>query len=152
MTRVTKAMSELTRFFGIIIAMDYNDHSPPHFHAKYGDDQAVIRIDTGEVIEGNLSARALDRASGVVVMIPRVVEVKPLANFCLWVCFMDGTSGTVDLAQELWGPMFEPLANPDLFHQAMVDPELETVVWPNGADLSPEFLYQMALQTPGKII
>ena len=85
-------------------------------------------------------------------MIPRVVEVKPLPNFCLWVRFMDGTSGTVDLAQELWGPMFEPLANPDLFHQAMVDPELETVVWPNGADLSPEFLYQMALQTPGKII
>lgn len=52
-------MPELTRFFGIIIAMYYNDHSPPHFHAKYGADQAVICIDTGEVIEGNLSARAL---------------------------------------------------------------------------------------------
>jgi len=52
-------MPELTRFFGIIIAMYYNDHSPPHFHARYGADQAVIRIDTGEVIEGNLSARAL---------------------------------------------------------------------------------------------
>ena len=52
-------MPELTRFFGIIIAMYYNDHSPPHFHAKYGADQAVIRIDTGEVIEGTLSARAL---------------------------------------------------------------------------------------------
>jgi hypothetical protein len=48
-------------------------------------------------------------------MIPRVVEVKPLPNFCLWVRFLDGTSGTVDLAHELWGPMFEPLANPDLF-------------------------------------
>ena len=59
MPRVSKAMPELTRFFGIIIAMYYNDHSPPHFHAKYGTDQAVIRIDTGEVIEGNLSARAL---------------------------------------------------------------------------------------------
>ena len=59
MPRVTKAMPELTRFFGIIIAMYYNDHSPPHFHAKYGADQAVIRIDTGEVIEGDLSARAL---------------------------------------------------------------------------------------------
>ena len=59
MPRVTKAMPELTRFFGIIIAMYYNDHSPPHFHAKYGADQAVIRIDTGEVIDGNLSARAL---------------------------------------------------------------------------------------------
>lgn len=52
-------MPELTRFFGIIIAMYYNDHSPPHFHANYGADQAVIRIDTGDVIEGNLSARAL---------------------------------------------------------------------------------------------
>jgi len=59
MPLVTKAMPELTHFFGIIIAMYYNDHSPPHFHAKYGADQAVIRIDTGEVIEGNLSARAL---------------------------------------------------------------------------------------------
>lgn len=52
-------MPELTRFFGIIIAMYYNDHAPPHFHAKYGADQAVIRIDSGEVIEGNFSARAL---------------------------------------------------------------------------------------------
>ena len=52
-------MPELTCFFGIIIAMYYNDHSPPHFHAKYGADQTVIRIDTGEVIDGNLSARAL---------------------------------------------------------------------------------------------
>ena len=85
-------------------------------------------------------------------MIPCVVEVKPLPNFCLWVRFIDGTSGTVDLAQELWGPMFKALPNPEVFNQASVDPELETVVWPNGADLSPEFLYQMALQTPGKII
>ena len=52
-------MPELTRFFGILIAIYYNDHLPAHFHAKYGADQAVIRIDTGDVIEGNLSARAL---------------------------------------------------------------------------------------------
>lgn len=52
-------MPELTRFFGIIIAMYYNDHAPAHFHAKYGADQAVIRIDDGQVIEGSLSARAL---------------------------------------------------------------------------------------------
>jgi hypothetical protein len=52
-------MPELSRFFGIIIAMYYNDHSPPHFHAKYEADQAVIRIETGEVIEGSLSSRAL---------------------------------------------------------------------------------------------
>ena len=74
-------------------------------------------------------------------MIPRVAEVKHLPDFRLWVRFLDGTSGTVDLSQELWGPMFEPLTNPDVFDQVRVDPELETVVWPNGADLAPEFLY-----------
>lgn len=52
-------MPELSRFFGIIIAMYYNDHAPPHFHAKYGADQAAMHIETGELIEGYLSARAL---------------------------------------------------------------------------------------------
>lgn len=84
-------------------------------------------------------------------MIPRVAEVKSLPNFCLWVRFLDGTSGTVDLSHELWGPMFEPLANPEVFDQAMVDPELETVVWPNGADLAPEYLYHMAQQPPSTL-
>ena len=51
-------MPELSRFFGIIIAMYYNDHAPPHFHAKYGDDQASMRIDNGEILEGTLGARA----------------------------------------------------------------------------------------------
>ena len=52
-------MPELSRFFGIIIAMYYNDHGPPHFHAKYGGDQASIRIDNGEILEGALGSRAL---------------------------------------------------------------------------------------------
>ena len=50
-------MPELSRFFGIIIAMYYNDHSPPHFHANYSDDQASIRVDNGEVLEGALGPR-----------------------------------------------------------------------------------------------
>jgi uncharacterized protein DUF4160 len=50
---------ELSRFFGIIIAMYYNDHSPPHFHAKYGAEQASIRIDNGLILEGALGPRAL---------------------------------------------------------------------------------------------
>jgi uncharacterized protein DUF4160 len=51
-------LPELSRFFGIIIAMYYNDHAPPHFHAKYGDDQASIRIDNGDILEGTLGPRA----------------------------------------------------------------------------------------------
>jgi hypothetical protein len=52
-------LPELTRFFGIIISMHYNDHSPPHFHAKYVDMQVSIRIKDGLVIDGSLGARAL---------------------------------------------------------------------------------------------
>lgn len=51
-------MPELSRFFGIIIAMYYNDHAPPRFHAKYGGDDASFRIDNGAILEGSLSARA----------------------------------------------------------------------------------------------
>ena len=74
-------------------------------------------------------------------MIPRVVEVKPLDGFRLWVRFKNGRVGTIELVNELWGPMFEPLKNPDLFLRASVNSELETVAWPNGADLAPEILY-----------
>jgi hypothetical protein len=77
-------------------------------------------------------------------MIPKIIEVRPLANYRLWLRFHDGKSGTVDLSAELWGPMFEPLRDQQLFAQARVDPELDTVTWPNGADLAPEFLYDAA--------
>lgn len=79
-------------------------------------------------------------------MIPKVIEAKALTNFRLQLTFDDGRSGTVDLSEELWGPMFEPLRNEELFRQVTVDPELQTVVWPNGADLAPEFLYDKAIQ------
>ena len=81
-------------------------------------------------------------------MIPKIVEVKPLDGYKIWLRFQNGVSGTVDLAAELWGPMFEPLNDVRLFAQVTVHPELHTVTWPNGADFSPEFLYQQAAQ-PG---
>ncbi len=52
-------MPEISRFFGIIIAMYYDDHNPPHFHARYGEYEAVIRIDDFAVLEGGLPPRAL---------------------------------------------------------------------------------------------
>ena len=55
--------------------------------------------------------------------------------------FADGVSGTVDVAGELHGEMFEALRNPELFAQLVLDTELGTVRWPNGADLSPAWLY-----------
>jgi len=52
-------MPEISRFFGIIIAMFYDDHNPPHFHARYGGHKASIRIDDFAVLEGYLPPRAL---------------------------------------------------------------------------------------------
>ncbi len=52
-------MPEISRFLGIIIAMYYNDHHPPHFHAKYGEFEAVIAIANGELIDGRLPPRVL---------------------------------------------------------------------------------------------
>jgi len=55
-------MPEISRFYGIIIRMYFRDHAPPHFHAFYGDDEAVIDIRHLAVIEGGLPPRALGLA------------------------------------------------------------------------------------------
>jgi hypothetical protein len=52
-------MPEISRFFGIVIRMFYADHNPPHFHAQYGDDVALIDIHTLSVFSGHLPPRAL---------------------------------------------------------------------------------------------
>ena len=52
-------MPEISRFFGTVISMYYGDHSPPHFHVRYGSQKALITIDTLSVIRGSLSPRVL---------------------------------------------------------------------------------------------
>lgn len=52
-------MPEISRFFGVIIKMFYNDHLPAHFHAEYGEHEALIEIDTLAVYRGELPRRAL---------------------------------------------------------------------------------------------
>jgi len=49
----------ISRFFGIVIAMFYDDHAPPHFHARHADGAAKVRIDTLEAIESTLARRQL---------------------------------------------------------------------------------------------
>jgi hypothetical protein len=52
-------MPELCRFLGIVIFMNFNDHNPPHFHAKYGDFEIIIEIGSG-IVEGKFPKRALN--------------------------------------------------------------------------------------------
>jgi hypothetical protein len=49
----------LSRFYGIIIFMNYNDHNPPHFHARYQDQEVTVTIETG-IVQGEMSRRALE--------------------------------------------------------------------------------------------
>ncbi|MEY4875140.1 MAG: hypothetical protein RL708_289 [Bacteroidota bacterium] len=51
-------MPEISRFYGLIIKMFFKDHNPPHFHAEYGEHEALINIVTLEIIEGELPKRA----------------------------------------------------------------------------------------------
>jgi Domain of unknown function (DUF4160) len=52
-------MPEISRFFGIVIAMYYADHEPAHFHVRYGNERAIIAIADLRVLAGRLSPRAL---------------------------------------------------------------------------------------------
>lgn len=71
-----------------------------------------------------------------------VVEVRYVRDYTVWLRFQDGTSGEVDIRPSFKGPVFEPLHNIDYFKQVRVDPEIGTIVWPNGADVAPETLYE----------
>ncbi len=75
-------------------------------------------------------------------MILHVVEAHYEHDYVVRVRFNDGAEGLVDLADELYGEMFEPLRDPARFMAVRVDPELETIVWDSGADLAPEFLHE----------
>ena len=52
-------MPEISRFYGIVISMYYDDHNPPHFHARHGGDRAAVEIPSLRVLEGKLPPRVL---------------------------------------------------------------------------------------------
>ena len=71
----------------------------------------------------------------------RIRSVTALEGFRLRLGLSDGTERVVDVSEYLRGPIFEPLRDdPTLFRAARVDPQLGTVVWPNGADIDPDVL------------
>ena len=51
-------MPTISRFYGIVVYMNYRDHPPPHFHARYGEQEVTIEIETG-IVTGKMSRRAL---------------------------------------------------------------------------------------------
>lgn len=170
-------MPVISRFYGILIVMYFNDHNPPHFHAKHSGSEALFDF-SGALIEGALPNRATrlvkewlalheeelsnnwQRARAGEPLLPiapldwitmlHVTKVKHVSKKTIWISFDNGTSGEVDLTDHLVGPIFEPLKDDIEFAKLRFDEELETVAWPNGADLAPEFLYGLLSKDSSK--
>lgn len=74
-----------------------------------------------------------------------ITEVNYESSYRLLLRFEDGRMRQVDLADYLAGEMFEPLRDDALFRTAHLNPDIDTVVWDNGADMSPDFLYEISV-------
>jgi hypothetical protein len=161
-------MPVISRFLGIVISMHYREHGAPHFHARYGRHKISVEVQSGSV-HGTFPPRALrhvrewaemhrvellerweaaGRHAAIEPIAPLewtmdydVVEAQYVRDHVVRLRFRDGTCGEVDLLPELWGEVFEPLKDVEYFKTFRLDPELETLVWPNGADFAPEFLH-----------
>ena len=70
-----------------------------------------------------------------------VTQARYQDEYKIWLEFSDGDSGIVDLADTLWGPMFDPLKDLERFKRFAVSDVLHTLVWENDADLAPEYLH-----------
>ncbi|MBE9111488.1 DUF2442 domain-containing protein [Nodosilinea sp. LEGE 07298] len=81
-------------------------------------------------------------------MFLHIVNIDYLEAYKLRLTFSNHTVREVDLAQELYGEIFEPLKDVNFFRQVFLNPETNTIEWPNGADFAPEFLYDLGQNIP----
>jgi hypothetical protein len=71
----------------------------------------------------------------------KVRSVKIVGAYILWVSFDDGTEQTIDFRPVLAGELYGPLRDLSIFNQVKIDPEVHTLLWPNGADFDPAMLH-----------
>ena len=74
----------------------------------------------------------------------RVCSFEIVSSFTLRIRFDDGVEQTIDFRPILAGKLYGPLRDPTLFNQVRIDPEIQTLVWPNGADFDPRYSARLA--------
>ena len=77
-------------------------------------------------------------------MTPRLESAEYAGGYRIRLRFADGCAGEIDLGNDLWGEVFEPLRDEEKFRRFRLDTDLNTISWVTGADLAPEFLYERA--------
>jgi Protein of unknown function (DUF2442) len=80
--------------------------------------------------------------------IHRIVSFELAGAHALWLRFEDRTERTIDFSTVLAGEIYGPLADAAFFRQVRLDPEVHTVVWPNGADFDPADLHDWPTVAP----
>ena len=83
-------------------------------------------------------------------MFPRIIGVKHVREYVLHLTFANSEKAVLDMVARVIGRggVFEPLEDISYFAQVAVDPEVHTLVWPNGLNLDPDVLYSEATGTP----
>ena len=82
-------------------------------------------------------------------MLIDVIDVQPLNPYKLKLRFEDGATGVIDLEKLIdFTGIFKPLRDDKFFAQATVDPDIGTILWPNGADINPDVLYALITGEP----
>lgn len=120
-----------------------SEHNPPHIHVIYGECVGVIDIRTGEMLEGDLSKRALkwkfsSKMEGGVIVFHRIKDIMSLKKYVLLATFQDGTVKTYDVSSLLEEvEAFNALKDiPHLFEQVKVDVGGYGISWNDEIDLS----------------
>ncbi len=85
-------------------------------------------------------------------MFIKVKKAKYLGDYKIKITFNDGNEGIVDLSESLEGKVFERLKDKQNFSKFRVDEELGTIVWENGVDLAPEYLYFLAFKNRKELL
>lgn len=161
-------MPQVSRFFGIVIKMYYNDHQPPHFHAEYNEFIAEIGIDTFEVLQGELPRRVMGlvlewaaihreelRETGTVLVfmsqsnplphwsrpMHRVTAIHVVSGFVVEILFSDGLRKVIDLEPYLGKGVAAPLLDEGYFREVRIESG-GGIAWPNGFDFCPNYLYE----------
>lgn len=79
-----------------------------------------------------------------------VRDVSYIGKYKLHLTFDDGVEKIVDLEPHLDGEIFEPLHDTKFFQKVRVNQDIDTITWPNGADMSPDFLYEIGVDVQKK--
>jgi len=78
-------------------------------------------------------------------MVPDLTAARYLDHYRIELTFADGKYGVLDMKDHRFRGVFAPLKDVEVFKSFRFDPELRTIIWPTGADLAPEFLYERAV-------